>query len=733
VVDDAQIITEVCRLLAGVSLKARDLVKLLIESGIEIDKSELNSRLYRLQRSTPGLEVEMGVWRYVAPTGVKTVGRAGEGSIKNIGHYSVNVPAKETPGARRAVVATPSSGGSHGSLFEASVEQKKVIDADATQWTLVEAGPGTGKTAVALSRVARLLEQRLPPHAILMVSFTRTAVAELRQRIETLSKDVAAAGSVRITTLDAEAWNLGIGFRGGTVAERLAGGFDGNIEDAIKLFQADDPSLLEWMAQTRHVIIDEAQDLVGRRIELVFQILAHLPETCGVTIFLDPAQAIYGFSEAEEDGEDEEKATDEQFQMRLLEEFPNTFVSCKLTQLFRSSNAKLRRVFEDGRALVLSIDDADNRLRKLHELAKVQCSATELGEHRADELVLFRRRSEVLLASSMLAADGKPHRVRMSHTSLGALPWVTALFAEAQAPTMARSEFDRICTEQSDSPHVARLDRDRAWKLLLRTAANPDGTAIDLRALRRVLARPRPPAELSQTEVGMRGPIIGTIHASKGREAEVVSLMVPHQRKNSDPDRTDEEVRVAYVGATRARQELLLGKGFRGYGFRPLKRSGRVYRQVPDKLGWIQVELGLPGDVDETAIVSRKFVSANAALSAQELLHAYDGEIVPLEVRTDHERDFAYCVTTKTGIALGSLSSFVNADLFKIASELELGGRRPPEWIANVALVGVRTFAIAEDNPRLSEVHEPWATRGVWLVPVVRALTQVPLLMRKFR
>lgn len=85
---------------------------------------------------------------------------------------------------------------------------------------------------------------------------------------------------------------------------------------------------------------------------------------------------------------------------------------------------------------------------------------------------------------------------------------------------------------------------------------------------------------------------------------------------------------------------------------------------------------------------------------------------------------------------LGALSSFVNADLFDIAREIDLAGRKPPDWIANVSLVGVRTFAIAEDSARVSELLEPWATRGVWLVPVVRALTKVPLRLsskRRFR
>ena len=77
---------------------------------------------------------------------------------------------------------------------------------------------------------------------------------------------------------------------------------------------------------------------------------------------------------------------------------------------------------------------------------------------------------------------------------------------------------------------------DQAWRLLHRLGATASGAALDLRALRRLLSRVRPPVELTQTEVGATGPILGTIHASKGREANTVSLMLANVRENDDDD-----------------------------------------------------------------------------------------------------------------------------------------------------------------------------------------------------
>src|SRR4051812_9481079 len=64
------------------------------------------------------------------------------------------------------------------------------------------AGPGTGKTSFGLlRRVARLLEQGVPPETILLISFTRTAAHDLRTKVADLG--VPGAEDVRAMTLHA--------------------------------------------------------------------------------------------------------------------------------------------------------------------------------------------------------------------------------------------------------------------------------------------------------------------------------------------------------------------------------------------------------------------------------------------------------------------------------------------------------------------------------------------------
>jgi hypothetical protein len=72
---------------------------------------------------------------------------------------------------------------------------------------------------------------------------------------------------------------------------------------------------------------------------------------------------------------------------------------------------------------------------------------------------------------------------------------------------------------------------------------------------------------------------------------------------------------------------------------------------------------------------------------------------------------------------IGALSRHVNHDLNGIANEI---GRRLslPKEIWNVNVVGVRTVVLAEDNSACEMLHEPYRRTGIFLSPVVLALTK---------
>lgn len=682
---EARVAQAVCDVLhrEGRALKARDLVARLQASGFALEKRELNAVLYRALPSFPQLQVADGLWHCACEKQV------------------------ETP------------------TFCPSDEQNRVIDAPTNAWLLVEAGPGTGKTAVACARVASMLGKGVPPSSILLVSFTRTAVAELRGRIRALATGIPGAAGVRITTLDSEAWHLGFGFRG-TKAES----FDASIATAIRLLRERAPDVMDWFGSIRHIIVDEAQDLVGLRSELVLQLLDTLSDDAGATVFVDPAQAIYGFSE-EVDGDTSGEAVP--FHQRVLDEFPDVFTALKLTRLYRTSSPELRRIFEEGRACVLADGDAGERLEELTAVARNHAREADSVNLRDDlgpnELVVFRRRAEVLTASSFLSSRGIPHRLRLSQVSLGVQPWVALVLAGHQGPLTA-DNFAQRWDSLAKHPLLSELDAEQAWALLLRIAGSPAGT-VDSLLLRRALARARPPAELAQTEVGLRGPVLGTIHASKGREADTVTLMLPRNGRK-DADR-EEEVRVLYVGATRARKDLLVGKGYALRRFRGLGGpGGRVF--APDNES-AQVEIGRPGDVSECSVIDGSLTGTREhAEAVQRFLADHATKHVSLVARQRGGRSHDYVVETDgaSPLTLCVLNPQVNADLFSIAHVLDPSDHlKPPPTIPHLYLVGCRTIALAPDDPRLGRLPEPWASTGLFLAPVIKGLAKLKMFHRK--
>src|SRR6202043_1662360 len=67
-------------------------------------------------------------------------------------------------------------------LPDAGARQRALLDYDAT--LLVEAGAGSGKTALMAGRVALMLAHGIRPRDIVAITFTEAAAAELLERIQ---------------------------------------------------------------------------------------------------------------------------------------------------------------------------------------------------------------------------------------------------------------------------------------------------------------------------------------------------------------------------------------------------------------------------------------------------------------------------------------------------------------------------------------------------------------------
>ena len=618
--------------------------------------------------------------------------------------------------------------------------QRDVINSSPEDRLLVEAGPGTGKTAVACARVSQLIDQGdLEPSRIWLISFTRTAVREIRDRIAAYLEDAVAAYDVKIATLDSHAWTLHSGFDEN--AKIL--GYEENIESVLKLVRQD-AGVAEYLESIEHLLVDEAQDIVGIRSDLVFEIVRKL--SCGVTVFADEAQAIYGFADDREVqlGEIGEPTLPE----RIRSGTAGVFRECELTHVYRTNSRRLLKIFSDTRRRVLTAaGDTADKLAEIKDeiISLAHGEAPQIDDAAAlaeleDAFILYRKRCDVLLTSSQLTKDGLQHRIRMSGLPVCLAPWIGAALSEHTEPDLGRDTFMELWGTRVHNTSLALLESDNAWEHLVRIAGRTR-TVVDMRQLRQRLGRKQPPAELCHAELGTRGPIVGTIHASKGREADTVCLMLSTaDGRNIDQD---EESRVVFVGATRGRKRLLIDRvGW--HSAAKVEATGRAYRLlIKDKKPLAQVEIGHDNDIEAEGLAGRRFfANPDTVRDSQKWIRDHANKIMSLTAISNPDLGFAYRLKKYGGepcepyFAVLSLDQF-NKDLFSIANvvQAKLGGNPflPPRVINHLYVRGVHTIVLPPDALENEKLHEPWGSSGILLAPLVLGYSPVWFRRKQWR
>jgi len=609
----------------------------------------------------------------------------------------------------------PSAAGAPQLGSESSVirGQSAILAAPTDARLLVDAGPGTGKTYVACHRVAGLIAQGVPPSRIWMISFTRTAVAEIRSRIGGALDDPDDAMGVRIATLDSHAWSLQSGF---DADAKLTGSYENNIAATLTRVRSDE-LLREELGGLRHLVIDEAQDILAVRADLTEAIIDAVDPGCGVTVFADEAQSIYGFSEEPEPGQERGQTLARRLRRPGFE-------PVQLDHIHRTECPRLQAIFRDVRGTILDwsgdIEDLDAHVREeLHRLAHGEAGTPyelELGKLGDDALVLLRRRVDVLSLSNL--NGDVPHRLRMSGLPASLAPWLARLLWDYVQPRLSRATFDVLWAER-----IQGGDAAGAWALLAEVASGPGGV-IDLKRLRQVLGRVSPPAIFCEPEFGREGPVLGTIHASKGREADQVYLFLPHashDEHDGQEAKIDEveEVHVLFVGATRARRHLTVGQGS---GRRSSAFQHRAWRFSK---GRIQIEVGRIHDLQADGLAGRDaFETADQAREAQDGL--WDEPVMGhMKAVTTKSLGWRFELQTEHNDRVGVLSESFKDEVTGITKRAKRWP--PPRFLPHLRSIGVRSLVLRPDDPQLEMLHEPWRTSGFMLAPLLTGFSSAAI------
>ena len=426
-------------------------------------------------------------------------------------------------------------------------QQSEVVEKAADSRTVVVAPAGTGKTEVLIARIRHLVQKEglSPGREILILSFSRSAVGEITRRVGACG---GPAGYTSAATFDSFATRLlSISDPGGTW---LASGYDGRIEAATRMIEAGSANDAV-LGEVRHVLVDEIQDLVGVRRELVGSILESV--NGGFTLLGDPAQAIYDWQE------DSTNGTPAQPILEWLER-RFEFETIRMEHSFRPLTDTTRSVIPLGAHVGGQRSDPGTAqtaigdfVRQLPHVGSVDVAKVALRNQSGAAAILCRTNGQALTISKELHQQGIDHRLQRKADDRAISPWVARLVSDVEGTSLSRRGFEARFDALSDE--FAPYSVDEAWRLVSRLApGNP--AVLDLNQIGERIRMGAVPDELSATPHSPL--VVSTIHRSKGLEFDRVFLVEPEYRNDLDAVQLLGELRVTYVGLSRARRHVFI-------------------------------------------------------------------------------------------------------------------------------------------------------------------------------
>lgn len=628
-------------------------------------------------------------------------------------------------------------------LDSLSPQQRQIVTADSDDNLLVLAPPGTGKTHTVIARIKYLIEEAgLDPHELLVLCFTRAAVSEIMQRIRSLIDGDEVHDDLRfvaVSTFDSYATRLL--FSDEERQPDLAGaGYDKRIEMAIDALSDYESAASYIVGNCRHLIVDELQDVVTVRAELVRAILRLAAG--GFTFLGDPAQAIYGFTDPEIES-DQEGIEDRAPRIDLIEwvrneRWPGGLSVVELGHNYRSEG-RLDAIGQAARQIVLS-PMADRKaytslmelIEALEEVGELTSTNQMLTEPQYDSVcILCRTNGELLQIASLLAQQEIPHAIRPRSTEYALPAWIGRVLGPSKEPRLSFPSFEKLWHQQING----RLDMDprQAFGWLKRVEGG-DRPALNIQNLRnRLYSGSRLPddADAGNTNSGERLSL-STIHSAKGREFDHVIILTPDGRERKLEDNGwREEARVLYVAATRARKQLS------HLGRKGLHNSMWLETVWQDRRRWVTrrgaycyMEIGLPDDLSVTSPVNSYIHQYNGdAHRAQNMLWSDFRPGTPLYISKNAFNGnvfFRIAPHRDAGLEdrpFAQLSRAFKDDLAQLSRRLSGSSTFSyPSYWTSARVTRVVTEVLP---PYPENVHEPFAQNGFCLGIRIRGLIPI--------
>lgn len=516
--------------------------------------------------------------------------------------------------------------------FLAELNEQQRRAAEATEGAvLIVAGPGTGKTKTLTARIAYLLEGGAKPAEVAALTFTNKAAREMRERLKGLLGSGARLpkictfhalgadllkqdGNEKQLVKPAEQQDIirnlrqPSGFKGVSLreltlvlsraktalqppadeavrlllkryetalAERDLRDFDDLLTRTYELLRSDSTMRPRY----RHVLVDEFQDTS----ELQYELLKLLGSTGDLFAIGDPKQSIYSF-----------RGAGAEMFGRFRTDYADA-AEIALTKNYRSRPEIVRlanAVFPDSPRLVPQTTAAGSVhvLETLNEYSEAAYVLGEIeqgiggstmlraggdGRHEPrDYAVLYRTHQAGKAAQNAFAEAGVPCQVT-GEGSPYEQPEVQAIIAGlrvAESPG-GKSAYD-LARQIAEEQGMAAEDLTQFFGSLVQFGTDVSACLQHIDDI----------AEQEFYDPTVNAVTLMTIHASKGLEFAQVFLIAAEEdilpKRNAD--NVDEEKRLFYVAATRAKESLTVLHARTRAG-KPVKLS-RFAVQLPESI-----------------------------------------------------------------------------------------------------------------------------------------------------
>jgi DNA helicase II / ATP-dependent DNA helicase PcrA len=635
--------------------------------------------------------------------------------------------------------------------------QEEITYAPKNAHYLVLAGPGTGKTELVAQRILYLLNrENLKPGELLVLSFSRSAVKVLTNRIRSLEPSspgmIEDLRHVSIRTFDSWTYRM-LRFLGFSVTECLNRSYEANIEILSDLLRKKGHKIISsknncGLYRIKHVIVDELQDLSGVRADLVISLLDILcrdvNSEIGFTLLGDMYQAIYDFAyRANSRG-----LSSGQFIESLRDSWKTSLNERELKVNYRSGDEVIK--YTKKIAEIMHKEAERNRdplpdIKRLLDSLPVKTLNNVLGSVNKSTAVLCRNNGQALLMGSELLRDA--HNIIAQKVKLqtagnpGGMPyWLGALLSlyTGNAP-LTRNDVSRIIQALKSRKIDLPYDADQYWLLLTRIMSIQVDTGISMKDL---ISRLRWPDSLPDDIYEDNDEVImlTTVHQSKGQEYDNVLVfrdrLAEQSRASDDPG---EEARITYVASSRARSSISAIEDALFVNLRKRKTGsearerwyGMKIENVKNRRRYLHhLEIGIKGDIDEYSFANtvllggetnvrefQKYLTVNAL--------PLKGEKIILKKNTvncngDRKVFYKVYLGRHDGETLiGLTNEQLSLDLLSLRPRDDL---KLPKEIHGLRISEIYSFV--SDNNNRDNIAEPFSKSGIWLCASVYGIGQ---------